>query len=86
MKKGDVVMVFCNHDNLGKPWAHGGPGVSSAAVPSKQRWFPDGTCGLFLGKTYPDASNWNNFARSLCEVMVDNEVHTFTVQNLRAVQ
>lgn len=86
MKKGDIVMVVCDHDNLGKPWPMGGPGAYTAAVPSRQRWFPNGTCGLYLGKTYPNAGKNNNFARSLRDVMVDNEVHTFTVQNLQEVQ
>ena len=82
MRKGDLVKLVCDHSNLGAPWPRGGPGVWTCAAPSKQRWFPDGTCGVLLGKTYPRASKKNNFALSMREVLIGDEVHTVTVKNL----
>jgi len=85
MQKGDLVEVVCSHDNGGAPWSKGGPGVPTFDVPQKQRWFPNGTCGVVVGKTYPDAKRSDSHRQSLHEILIDGGVHTMFARDLRVV-
>lgn len=85
MRPGDLVEIVCSHNNGGAPWPRGGPGVCTFDVPQKQRWFPNGTWGLVIGRTFPKTvkSDWHR--KSMYEVLIDGEVHTMFNRDLRVI-
>lgn len=86
MQKGDLVEVVCSHNNGGAPWSRGGPGVPTFATPQKQRWFPNGTCGVVIGKTFPDAKKNDWHRQSMYEILIDGDVHTMFNRDLRIIE
>ena len=85
MQKGDLVEVVCSHNNGGAPWPRGVPGVSTFDSPQRQRWFPNGTCGVVIRKTFPKAKKNDWHRQSLYEILVDGDVHTMFSRDLRIV-
>lgn len=85
MQKGNLVEIQCSHNNGGAPWPRGGPGACTFAIPQDQRWFPNGTPGLVVGKTYPDAkkNEWHRYG--LYQILIDGAVHTMFSRDLRVV-
>lgn len=78
MQRGDIVKLICSGDNLGKPWPMGGPGVYTASNKlGTRRWFPNGTHGLVMGKTYPGTPG---AAMYIYDIMIEGEI--FPVDNL----
>lgn len=85
MRPGDLVEITCSHDNGGAPWVRGGPGACSFASPQDQSWFPNGTWGVVIGKTCPDAKKNDWHRQSLYEILIDGRVHTMFNRDLRIV-
>ena len=86
MQKGDLVEIVCSHNNGGAPWPRGGPGACTFDSPQHQRWFPNGTCGVVVGKTYPDAKKNDWHRQSLYEVLIDGGVHTMFSRDLKVIE
>ena len=85
MKAGDLIEIVCSHNNGGAKWSRGGPGVPTFADPQQQRWFPNGTVGVVVGKSFPKAKKSDWHRSSLYEVLVGGEVHTMFLQDLKVV-
>ena len=85
MKKGDLVKIACSHNNNGAPWSRGGPGVSTFDSPQRQRWFPNGTPGIVIGKTCPKAKKSDLHRQSLYEILIGGEVHTMFKRDLQVI-
>ena len=86
MQKGDLVEVVCSHNNAGAPWPRGGPGACTFDTPQRQRWFPNGTCGVIVGKTCPDAKKNDWHRQSLYEVLIDGGVYTMFNRDLKVIE
>lgn len=85
MKAGDLIEIVCRHNNGGAQWSRGGPGVTTFDSPQNQRWFPNGTVGVVVGKSFPKAKKSDWHRSSLYEVLVDGGVHTMFLQDLKVV-
>jgi hypothetical protein len=75
MRKGDLVKITSSH----------GEGVSTFASPQRQRWFPNGACGVVLGKTCPEAKRSDWHRQSLYEVLIGDGVHTMFNRDLQVI-
>ena len=85
MKPGDLIEVVCGHNNGGAQWSRGRPGVTTFDSPQRQRWFPDGTCGVVIGKTCPKAEKGDWHRQGLYEILIGGEVHTMFRRDLKVV-
>ena len=75
MKKGDLVKIACSHSNS----------VPTFASPQRQRRFLNGTCGVVLGKTCPEAKKSDLHRQSLYEILIGGEVHTMFKRDLQVI-
>jgi hypothetical protein len=82
MQRGDIVKLVGPNNNLGKPWPMGGPGVYTSSAVGR-RWFPNGTHGLVMGKTYPGTPG---AAMYIYDVMVEGEIVAIDNQYLWRVE
>ena len=85
MKVGDLIEIVCSHNNGGAQWSRGGPGVPTFADPQQQRWFPNGTRGVVVGRTCPKAKKSDWHRSSLYEVLIDGGVYTLFRQDLKVI-
>ena len=85
MKPGDLIEIVCRHNNGGAGWVNGGPGVTTFDSPQHQRWFPNGTLGVVVGRTCPKAKKSDLHRSSLYEVLIRGEVHTMFLQDLKVI-
>ena len=85
MKVGYLIEIVCRHSNGGAQWSRGGPGVTTFDSPQNQRWFPNGTLGVVVGRTCPKAKKSDWHRSSLYEVLIDGGVYTLFRQDLRVI-
>jgi hypothetical protein len=84
MQRGDIVKLICSGGNLGMPWPMGGPGVYTITNKfGNRRWFPNGTHGLVMGKTYPGAPG---AAMYIYDIMIEGEIFPVDNQYLRGIE
>ena len=85
MKPGYLIEIVCRHNNGGAQWPRGGPGVTTFDSPQHQRWFPNGTRGVVVGKTCPKAKKNDWHRQRLYEILIGGAVHTMFHQDLKVV-